>query len=424
MLLYPAIISFKIYFDKNVRNGEFPKITLPWFKNTSHRYQKWAKKYMETGFASSVDSEDVAGTEWPIFGSVFYLLTAEEIQSHIKDKDSCQIKEITLLIQKTADIAADVITDPKTGNWVKEKWGSSYLTKKNLFYRMLLIMGLSSYEKVTGNKRYRKMLYDQTTSLGRELLNAPSHLLDDYPGECYPNDVVWAVASIIRADKLLGTDHSALKSKLIDVLKKYSLTNEGLPGFIVDEKTARPLGIARGCGNSGILMFVPELDMISADKWFKMHDKYFWQEDRFFAGYREASIKHNGLYEDVDSGPVLFGYGTVASAFGVGAARTMGRFDRSVPIMLEASVFSWPTPFGCLIPSLMGSKAADSSCLGEIAMLFCMTRPVMAEKKTSYKGNGPGSFWILSSFYLIGAIVLLSEEFRIWRKLIKKLNRS
>ena len=69
---------------------------------------------------------------------------------------------------------------------------------------MLLILGLSSYEKITGNTQYHAVMSRQRVTLAEELAKAKLHLRDDYPGECYPADMLWAVAAIQRAARLDG----------------------------------------------------------------------------------------------------------------------------------------------------------------------------------------------------------------------------
>lgn len=73
-----------------------------------------------------------------MFRSVFFLMTTEEL-----------VKEHSELLQDTTvreaiEQAILVLVSPDTATWVKAKWGSDYLKKENVFYRMLLIMGLSS----------------------------------------------------------------------------------------------------------------------------------------------------------------------------------------------------------------------------------------------------------------------------------------
>ena len=151
---------------------------------------------------------------------------------------------------------------------------------------------------------------------------------------------------------------------------------EGLPAFQAESRSGQILQGARGCGNSGILLFAAELDPVVAAHWYSAYEKNFWKDTGWIAGFTEMPQESREDFMDVDSGPVLFEIGSVASAFGIGAAKTVGRIDHAAPLTMEAVACSWPTPFGLLIPGLMGRLAVKSWSLGEVALLFSMTRPV------------------------------------------------
>lgn len=424
-LLYPAFLPIRLVQNAEFRRGEITDFTLRWFRGTSKRFVKWANHYLETQQASLVSHENVAATEWPMFGSVFYLLTAEEIQCTLGQRNDQEAEDISRELLKGAEAAVRIVVDPTTATWVHKKWGSSYLTKENVFYRMLLIMGLSSYERITHKTTYRELLTAQSTSLAQELLGMNYHLLDDYPGECYPNDVVWAVAAILRTDQLIGTDHSPLADKLMEVLNTVSLSDEVLPAFRVNSKTGVPIIPSRGSGNSGILIFAPVLNRKLAQRWYHQYEKHFWQDNGFLIGYREFSRGSPvSSFQDVDSGPVVWGFGSVATAFGIGAARSLGRFDHAIPLTLETVICSWPTPFGFAIPSFMGWMAVNASPLGEVALLFSMTRPILVSDIFPYLGKIPGIIWAASFFYLVMATYLLFTEYRSWRKWLHELHKN
>ena len=123
---------------------------------------------------------------------------------------------------------------------------------------------------------------------------------------------------------------------------------------------------------------------------------------------------------DVDSGPVIFGFGSVASAFGIGAAKATGRLDHAVPMTLEAVACAWPTPFGGLIPGILGRVAADAGCLGEVALLFSMTRPLRGLEVVPFVGHFPGTVWLLLCTYASIGFLLIALEIRTCLKLFSR----
>jgi len=113
--------------------------------------------------------------------------------------------------------------------------------------------------------------------------------------------------------------------------------------------------------------------------------------------------------------------GSVASAFGIGASRAVGRYDQAAPLVMEAVACSWPTPFGFLFPMLMGKMAMNGACLAETALLFSMTRPNRAAEPTPYTGFAPLLVWLMMSAYAGWGAWRVWREIRWWRK---KINNS
>lgn len=399
--LYPAVMVARMMTDAEWRTSGESAFVPRWFEQASARYRAWATDYLDSQYARHLHHDDVAATEWPMFGSVFLLVTAEDL--HTRGRIDATRGAFRSAVEK----AAEVVASPVTATWVRTKWGESYLERENVFYRMLLILGLSSYESITGDGQYRNLMSSQRRSLARELLAAPRHLLDDYPGECYPNDILWAVAAIQRAARLENEHHDDLTVRLMAVLDGPLLAKEGLPAFQVDAASGRILQHSRGCGNSGILPFAFELDPSIAAQWYRAYETGFWKNNGWIAGFSEIPLDDPQDFMDVDSGPVWFGLGSVASAFGIGAARSAGRLDHAVPLTLEAVACSWPTPFGLLVPSLLGKTAANSACLGEIALLFAMTRPIQVATTVAFDGPAPRVVWLLLAAYAgIGSALL------------------
>ena len=365
----PAATICFLSLDPQLRATGQSRLVPVWFKSAAGRYHAWADAYLESDYAESLSYNDVAAAEWPMFGSVFFLVTADDLhrQGHIDASRGA--------LRESVEKAAEIVASPVTATWVRNRWGDRYLETENVFYRMQLILGFSSYERITGSRRYHSLMSEQRLALATELSEATLHLRDDYPGECYPSDVLWAVAAIQRAAALDSTNHDELARSLMAVFDGQIKAPEGLPAFEVDSESGESLQQARGSGNSGILQFAAEIDPVIAERWYTAHEANFWKDTGWVVGFTEDP--HGSLREslDVDSGPVLFGFGSVASAFGIGAAKAVGRFDHVVPLTMEAVACAWPTPFGFLVPGLMGRLAADSWCLGEIALLFSMTRP-------------------------------------------------
>lgn len=406
--VYPAVIGGGVLLDPAVRKSGQSRLVVPWFKATAARYERWAGRFLEEQKAARLNPEHVAATEWPMFGSVFLLLTAEQLQAEGR------LDARTGAMRRAVERARDVVLSPDTATWVRHKWGDTYLEQDNVFYRMLLMMGLTAYAHIVGDSPDRDLLRAQWTGLSRELLAAPQHVRDDYPGECYPVDVLWSVVALQRAAALDGTNAHALAAALMASLDGPLKGPDGLPAYQVDSTSGFHLQTSRGCGNSGMLLFAPDLDARSAQAWYAAYAARFWKDTDWLAGFTELPRDQSNIVMDVDSGPVLLGIGSVASAFGIGAARRAGDLDRAAQLTWQAVACSWPTPMGFLVPGLMGWLAVDAWCLGELALLFSMTRPLPPGELTAATSHAPGIVWALLLFHTIIGLWFLYREWAPW----------
>ncbi|MCL2105097.1 MAG: hypothetical protein FWH21_08630, partial [Kiritimatiellaeota bacterium] len=384
-----------------------------WFRSLAGRYERWAGHYLDKRIAVTLHDSDVAGTEWPMFGSVFFLVTAEELQRQgLLDARQGEIR-------RAVEKAREIVVSPDTATWVKTKWGDDYLVRKNLFYRMLLIMGTAAYEEITGDLRCRELMSQQRESLALEMMAAPFHLLDDYPGECWPVDNVLALAALQRAAIREETNHNELVRAVIATLDG-ALSVSGLPPCKVDAMTGQVLEGPRGCGISGLMLFVAEVDPERATRWYNTYARDFWKQNAWLAGFTEMPRALNSTFTDVDSGPVVFGLGSVASAFGIGAAKAVGRYDHAATLTLEAVACSWPTPFGFILPMSMGKLAMDGACLGETGLLLAMTRPNRTDTVIPFKGRVPLMVWVMFLMYIGVGVLFVSAEVRFWRRRLRQ----
>lgn len=410
LFIYPAGVICYLMFDSRLSESGESRLVPYWFEAAAPRFLSWAETYLETNYAETLYHDDIPATEWPMFGAVFFLVTAEDLGRR------GEIDASEGAVREAVEKAAEIVASPATATWVKTKWGDGYLQRENVFYRMLLIMGLASYEKITGDSRYHATMAEQRQSLAVELAAAKLHLRNDYPNECYPADMLWAVAAIQRAARLDNANHDELIAALIADFDGPLSAPRGLPAFQADARSGAIVQEARGCGNSGILLFAAELDPVVASRWYDAYEKHFWKDTGLLAGFTEMP-RGSGDFADVDSGPALCEIGSVATAFGIGAAKAVGRCDRAAPLTIETVACSWPTPFGFLLPGLMGRLAADSWSLGEVALLFSMTRPTMAEKTVPFTGHAPAIAWIMAIVYLAIGAFLIWFEIRSCRRM-------
>ena len=246
-LLWPIAYSLSVFTSGALSSGEISEFAYDWHESLSKNMGPWARERVSSGRAENLSTSDVAGTEWPMFSAVFYLWATEALQETALERNLPEADQPSHYAMQSIRAATDLIADPGHAAWVRKHWGEDYLEKENLFYRMLLISGLTSYQKLSGDSVYESLLRSQVTSLANELDASPFGLLDDYPGECYPIDILPAIAAIKRADEVLGTDHSEIVARAIRGFQADRLdSSTGLPAYMADSKTGKGQGWARG----------------------------------------------------------------------------------------------------------------------------------------------------------------------------------
>jgi hypothetical protein len=177
---------------------------------------------------------------------------------------------------------------------------------------------------------------------------------------------------IKRADAVLGTDHAKFLQRALRAFTGTKATRHQLPPYMAGSSSGLPCSESRGCANSYVCQTAPEIWPAQARQWYELYDRFFWQQRITAVGYREypKDVPHSDWTMDVDAGPVIAGHGVAASAFGVGAARKNGRFDRAYPLAAEMLATVGELPNGVLaIPRLL-SNLSDAPMLGEAGILW------------------------------------------------------
>jgi hypothetical protein len=367
-------------------------------------FAAWARE-RKVEAAASLPIIDIAGTEWPLFGAVFYLRATENFDSAWRSAP--QGERPAAYAREAIEAAADLLADPTQADWVRRHWGDGYLHRENVFDRMLLIDALATQMRLTGERRHEALLRDQAETLAAELDASATGLLADYPAQTFPADVAAAWHAILRADAVLGTDHGTAAARGLRGFTGRMAREFDLPpyawwgeGFEPDE--------VRGCANAWLLHHAPFVWPHAARRWRRAQREHFWQEGSWVAGYREFDRRRsNDFYQDIDSGPVIAGLGTSASAFGLGAARSTGDSGAARLLALELIAASLPLPNGrLLLPRLM-SDAVNAPLLGEAAVVYNLSQPTapgfgQAATPSSWR-DVPGMVWlVLALQWLLG----------------------
>ena len=191
-----------------------------------------------------------------------------------------------------------------------------------------------------------------TRELVRRSLSDPLKHATSYESTSlrWPADQTVTLASFARFDAAHGT--SLLQAPLDawrEVINEHLDTKTGLPE---SEVTGKGPGakFPRGCAQSFITRYLAESDPELAAKWWAAYREHFLVHIGAVVGFREwpRGVERKG---DVDSGPIIFGIGTAASAFAIAAAKAQG--DTLLAAQFEASA-------GAVLMTGVGGEVAQS----------------------------------------------------------------
>jgi hypothetical protein len=396
LLLWPATETLRAIHDPAFGRAALPAQAWRWHAALSPAMEAWARARIGSTRAAGLALDDISGTEWPLFGALYYLRATESLDAGWSE-DTGRPRP-ALAARGAIDAAADLLADPAQADWVVRHWGADWQTRGNLFYRMLVIDGLAAQAALLGDTPHRAMLEQQARTLAAELAASPTGLLEDYPAQTFPADVAAAWLAIRRADAVLGTRHGEAAEAGLRGFTGDLASPNGLPpyAFFGDPPLATEV---RGCANAWLLHHAPWLWPDAARGWAALHARDHRVHGTWIVGYREHPHGVGGgfVFDDVDAGPVLFGLGTSASAFGIGSARTTGDHAMARGLALQAITASIPLPNGRLLVPRLLSDATDAPLLGESALLFTMTRPIApgfeaAPAEAGWRGV-PGIVW-------------------------------
>jgi len=212
-------------------------------------------------------------------------------------------------------------------------------------------------------------------ALVRRVDAAPHGLVETYPGEAYPADMSAVIGAIGQHAELTGTDRAdwlAAWSKLLR--DQYQDPRSHLLYQALDPHTGEPLDQPRGSGTALAIYFLhwadPELSR-------ELHVWLNRQCYRFPAGLGFGAIKEYppsaaGGYGDVDSGPVILGYGTSATGFALSGARLHHHRETYVGIFRTAFLIGAP------VQREGRYNFATGGPLGNAILLAMLTAPTLA----------------------------------------------
>jgi len=154
------------------------------------------------------------------------------------------------------------------------------------------------------------LIDDLHEELTKAIVNSQSslHILESYPGSSWPGDNLACIASLPDGNK-------ELRNSWVDLLQETS------GDYLIHHSNSDENEI-RGSSQALTLYFLSHIETSKARSYEDEFRKRFVDSWLFV----ELVVEHEkSNYSDIDSGPVLFGYGSVATIMHAKAQRALGR---------------------------------------------------------------------------------------------------
>ncbi|MBN1902029.1 hypothetical protein JW926_11965 [Candidatus Sumerlaeota bacterium] len=185
-----------------------------------------------------------------------------------------------------------------------------------------LLLGLRRL--ATGESDYAELNDRITNALIRHMNQSPILLIESYPGETYPVDNCFVIGSIGIHGRVTGADHGELIQKWIaHTREKYVDPKTGLLIQSVNASDGSAYDAPRGSGTALGLFAVHYADPEFARDLYRGIKKTLARSFLGFGVVREYPEGAPGR-GDIDSGPIVLGYGLSATGFTIAGARMNG----------------------------------------------------------------------------------------------------
>ena len=210
--------------------------------------------------------------------------------------------------------------------------GICWFAGQNLVRAKLVALG--------GTDAEVKRFHADSALLHSEFQRSTTAVLEAHPGMSWPVDSLFGFESLQLHDRLYGTTYFSTFDKWLAAMEA---TKDKVTGLHVSflHLDGRVRDVPRGCALSWSLAVLPRLDArVAAEQW-AAYKKHFVGCTAGMCLVREFPPGIDRA-ADVDSGPVVNGFGMSATAFGLAAARANG--DTQLAQSLEKLGESFGSP--------------------------------------------------------------------------------
>ncbi len=219
------------------------------------------------------------------------------------------------------------------GNLERSQGHAAYLGYLNL--------ALSLHRRLDPKSRHADINDRITAALVRRVKASPTLLLETYPAETYPVDNAAVIGSIGLHGEVTGRDYGELLTAWEKKCRGQFVDAEnGLLYQAVDDRTGEAVDHARGSGTTLAVYFLSfSHPKLSADLYAAVQKQLV---GRFLGFGAVREYPHGSSGGDIDSGPIVMGYGVSPTGFCLAGARIHGDEENFARLYASAHLAGAP----------------------------------------------------------------------------------
>lgn len=212
------------------------------------------------------------------------------------------------------------LTDPIRQPFMDVLPGEQPTLPESVLYLGHLNLMLGCHRQLVPDSPYQHLHDSLSAALGARYQQAPSGNLTSYPQRRWLPDNVVALASLALHSRLTGSAYAIAGRRWVARARHEWLAPQtGLLASMVDS-TGRPSQEPRGSHLGWSIWFLTQVDSAFARQQYVLYQRHHSTNLGVLRLYREFAGSYETGVGNVDSGPLLLGYGIPATAFALADA--------------------------------------------------------------------------------------------------------
>lgn len=280
---------------------------------------------------------NIAEAEWPFMAFAYFGYACANLVRLDGAIRADALVEMRWLIEALQTPRMSGFVRPHFG----EPFGSGPLTPAVFVHGHFLNLAVR-YREVSGDTRYDSLIHRVAGALQQAFQSSRQGVLKSYRDMWWISDNLPALSALARYDKLYTRDTSTSREKFLKHVKTHYMdAGTGLLCTYVDAETIQQIQGARGISTMYGLHFLRDVDAGFATEQYRRARQYFIREIFGVAAVREFP-PGNGDAGDIDSGPLVYGFGPSASGFAIAATAVMQDASTAKALLKAAVVAGLP----------------------------------------------------------------------------------